>query len=210
MMKKYYFLLLLGGFWHPATAQHQEKEAFSLLDSIIQRDFQATFTYSSRSSQAQQEEISEGNITVQGNQYRLTMQQQEIVNNGQTIWTYLIEANEVQITDHDPEQEATTPWEALANYRQDYTLDRLDTHQVDGQVYDVVALVATNDAYNVEKIILTVAHTTRHIKRLEILDSSQVLHTFSMTNFTYNLALYKAFFNFNLDDYQDIEIIDMR
>jgi outer membrane lipoprotein-sorting protein len=209
-MKKYYFLLLLGGFWRPATAQHQEKKAFLLLDSIIQRDFQATFTYSSRSSQAQQGEISEGDITVQGNQYRLTMQEQETVNNGQTIWTYLIEANEVQITDYDPEQETTTPWEALANYRQDYTLDRLDTHQVDGQVYDVVALVATNDAYDAEKIILTIARTTRHIKRLEILDSSQVLHTFSMTNFTYNLKLDKAFFNFNLDNYQDIEIIDMR
>ena len=209
-MKKYCLLLLLSSFWYPATARRQEKEVLALLDSISQRNFQATFTYSSRSPQEPPEEISKGEITVHGNQYRLTMQQQEIINNGQTIWTYLVEANEVQITDYDSPQKATTPWNILGNYRQDYTLGQFGTYRVEGHVCDVVELVSKDDGNDLCKIVLTIAHTTKHIQRLEILDSNQSLHTFSITNFTYGLKLDKAFFNFNLDDYPNIEVIDMR
>lgn len=211
-MKKYCLLLLLGSFWCPAIARNQAKEVLALLDSIGQRNFQATFTYSSRSlqEQLQLEEISKGEITVHGNQYRLTMQQQEIINNGKTIWTYLVEANEVQITDYDPEQKAIIPWGSFANYRQDYTLGQLDTYRVEGHVCDVVELVPKDDANDLCKIILTIAHTTKHIQRLEILDSNQILHTFLITHFTYGLKLDEAFFNFNLDDYPNIEVIDMR
>jgi len=212
-IKKYSLLfLLLGGFFGHTRAQHPDEEkAFVLLDSIGQRSFQATFIYDHRSPQGEPEEAVEGKIIVQGNQYRLTLPEQEVINNGQTVWTYLRDAKEVQITDHNPEQEATTPWSILASYRQNYVLDRLDTHQVDGQVYDVVALVATNDEHDPAKIILTIARTTKHIKRLEILDSNQILHTFSITHFTHDLKkLDKKFFSFNLGDHQDIEVIDMR
>jgi outer membrane lipoprotein carrier protein len=209
-MKKYYLLLLLGSIFSPATAQNQQKKALALLDSIGQRNFQAAFTYSSRSPQEPLEEISRGEITVHGNQYRLIMQQQEIINNGQTIWTYLVEANEVQITDCDPKQKTITPWNIFDNYRQDYTLGQLDTYRVEGHVCDVVELVPKDNANDLCKILLTIAHTTKHIQRLEILDSDQTLHTFSVTNFTYDLKLDKAFFIFNLDDYPNVEVIDMR
>jgi outer membrane lipoprotein carrier protein len=210
-MKKYYLLLLLSSFWHPAIARHQEKKVLALLDSISQRNFQATFVYSSRSPQEPLEEISKGEITVHGNQYRLAMKQQEIINNGQTIWTYLVEANEVQITDYDPEQTATIPWRIFANYRQDYTLGQLDTYRVEEHVCDVVELVPKDDdEHDFCKIVLTIARATKYIQRLEILDNNQILHTFSITNFTYDLKLDKTFFNFNLDDYPNIEVIDMR
>jgi outer membrane lipoprotein carrier protein len=209
-MKRYYLLLLLGGSWYPAIARHQEREVLALLDSISQRNFQATFTYSSRSPQEQPKEIFKGEITVHGNQYHLTTQQQEIINNGQTIWTYLVEANEVQITDYDPEQTAAMPWTIFANYRQDYALGRLDTHRIKGYVCNVVELVPKDDENGLCKIVLTIAHTTKHIQCLEVLDSNQILHTFSVTNFTYDLKLNKSFFNFNLDNYPNIEVIDMR
>jgi outer membrane lipoprotein carrier protein len=152
MKKVYLLLLLLGGFFSHTRAQHQDEEkAFVLLDSIGQRSFQATFMYNHRSPQGELEEAFEGKIVVQGNQYRLTLPEQEVINNGQTVWTYLEDVKEVQITDHNPEQEATTPWSILTNYRQNYVLDRLDTHQVDGQVYDVVALVAINDEHHLAK-----------------------------------------------------------
>jgi outer membrane lipoprotein carrier protein len=209
-MKKYCLLLLLGSFWYPATARRQEKEVLALLDSISQRNFQTTFTYSCRSPQEQLEEISKGEITVHGNQYRLTIQQQEIINNGQTTWTYLVEANEVQITDYDPEQKATIPWGIFANYRRDYALSQLDTYRVEGHVCDVVTLVPKDDENDLCKIVLTIARTTKCIQRLAVLDRNQILHTFSITNFTYGLKLDKSFFNFNLDDYPNIEVIDMR
>ena len=212
-MKKYCLLLLLlscSFSFTRAQPQDKEKKAFALLDSISQRSFQTNFTYRSQSPQGELGETFEGKITVQGHKYRLTLPGQEVINNGQTTWTCLMEANEVQITDHDPEQEATTPWTIFANYRQDYTLGQLDAQQVDGQVYDLVKLVPKDSEHDLLKVTLIIAHTTRHIKRLEILDSNQTLHIFFITDFVYDLTLDKAFFNFNPAEYQEVEIIDMR
>nr|MCU0318185.1 outer membrane lipoprotein carrier protein LolA [Amoebophilaceae bacterium] len=174
------------------------------------RSFRATFKYSSQSPQNELGDTFEGEITVQGNQYRLIMQGQEIINDGQTVWTHLIEANEVQITDQDPEQNAVMPWAIWSNYRQAYTMGRFDTHQVDKRVCNVVELVPKDDEHGLLKVVLTIAHTTKHIQCLEILDSNYTLHIFSVTNFTYDPSLDKAFFKFDPKEHQGIEIIDMR
>ena len=210
-LKKYYLLsLLLGSSFNATMAQYQEEKAFALLDSISQRSFQATFKYSSQSPQNELGETFEGKIAIQGNQYRLTMQGQEIINDGKTVWTYLIEANEVQITDHDPEQNAVIPWAILANYRRAYTLGRFDTHQVDGKAYNVVELVPKDDEHGLLKVVLTIAHTSKYIQCLEILDSNHTLHILSITNFAYDVNFDRAFFRFDPKEYQEIEIIDMR
>lgn len=209
-LRKFYFLLLfIGGSFHTGMAKYQE-EVFTLLDSISQRSFRATFRYSSQSPQNELSGTFEGKITVQGNQYRLVMQGQEIINDGQTVWTHLMEANEVQIIDYDPEQNAVMPWAIWSNHRQTYTLDRVDTHQVDGQVYNVVELVPKDDEPGLLKVVLTIAHATKHIQCLEILDSNCMLHIFSVTDFAYDLGLDKAFFKFDPEEHQGIEIIDMR
>jgi outer membrane lipoprotein-sorting protein len=166
--------------------------------------------YNHQSPQGELEEAFEGKIVVQGNQYRLTLPEQEVINNGQTVWTYLKDANEVQIINHDPEQEATTPWTILANCRQNYVLDRLDAQQVDEHVCDLVKLVSKDNEHDLLKVTLTIAHATRHIERLEILDSNQTLHIFFITEFAYDLDLNPAFFYFNAKKYPGVEVIDMR
>jgi outer membrane lipoprotein carrier protein len=197
--------------FHDAMARHPDEEkAFKILDQISQHNFQATFTYHSRSPQHEQSETLEGKIAVQGHRYRLSIQDQEIINNGQTVWTYLKDANEVQITEQDPEQNTATPWTIFANYRQSYTLNSLDTHQDNGHVYDIIKLIAKDIEQPLSKVTLTIEHTTKYINRVEILDSNQTLYTFSITDFEYDLKFDTTFFNFNIKEHRGIEIIDMR
>ncbi len=208
-IQKYCLLFLLSAPFNPGIAQHQEA-AFALLDSISQRSFQATFTYSSRSPQGELEATLEGKITVQGNQYRLTIDGQEVVSNGQTVWTYLKDANEVQITDHDPEQKAVTPWTIFANYRRDYTLCRFDTHQENGHVYDSVELLAKDVENSLSKVRITVERATKHIECAQVTDNNQTRYSFFITNFEYDLKFDKAFFSFNAEAHKGVEVIDMR
>ena len=210
-MKKYLLLGLLGVLSKLAMAQQEEEKAFALLDSLRQHhNLQATFTYHSQSPQGQLGESLEGTITVQGNQYHLTTAEQEIINNGETVWTYLAAANEVQINDHDPDQEAATPWTLLTNYRQDYGFLRLRTRQVDDQVCDVIELLAKDKENALLQITLTIERATEHIKRLEALDSNKTRHVFSITNFATDVVLDDIFFKFNPEQYAGIEVIDMR
>ena len=50
-----------------------------------------------------------GKITVKGDKYRMTLPEQEVINNGATIWTYLPEAKEVNIDNYDPSSEDVNP-----------------------------------------------------------------------------------------------------
>ena len=43
-----------------------------------------------------------GKITVKGDKFRMVLPEQEVINNGATIWTYLPEAKEVNIDNYDP------------------------------------------------------------------------------------------------------------
>jgi len=212
--RKYCFLLiLLGTSWSQTAEVLQQEKAFSLLENIGQRSFQVTFRYTIQSPQGELEETFEkGQITIQNknSKYRLTLPEQEVISDGQTVWTYLKEANEVQIADHAPEQGATTPWTILTNYQQDYVVSGLRTQQMDDQICDVIDLMAKNEENFLQKITLTIEQTTKHIKRLETLDDNQTLHIFSIIDFAYNPKLDKAFFKFNATEHSGVEIIDMR
>lgn len=210
-MKKYYLVLLLSGSFSPAMTQNENKAAFALLDHISQHSFRATFTYTNRSSQLELlEHFEGGQIAIQGHKYRLTLPGQEVINNGKIVWTYLKDANEVQITDYAPEQEAVTPGTIFANSRRDYTLCSFDTHQTNGHIYDNVELLAKDAENSLSKVKITVEHTTKHIEYVEIMDSNQTLHSFYITDFEYNLKFDKAFFSFNTEEHQGVEVIDMR
>ena len=209
-MKMYLPLLLLSVLASPSTDQQAEKRAFALLDRLCAySNFQASFAYHSQAAlQEQLEAAFEGTVTVQGNQYRLATADQEIINDGKTVWTYLAAHNEVQIDDHDPDQVATMPWTLLTGYRQDYAFCSLRTQQDDKQVCDVVALRAKDEEATLLQVILTIERGTNHIKRLEVLDNNETWHVCSITAFVTDLALDASFFSFDTEHYPGIEIDD--
>ena len=217
LLPLYYCLLVLvcmGSTFHSVMAQQQhpdEEKAFKILDQISQNCFQATFTYTHQSPQlALLENFDDGKIIVHDHKYHLILPDQEIINDGQTVWIYFKVANEVQVADHDPEQETLTPWTIFSHYRRDYDFFRLDTHQADKQFYDCVTLVAKDTDNTLTKVIITVARATKHIKSIEIMDHNQALHNFFVTYFVYNLEFDELPFYFSLDKHPGIEVIDMR
>ena len=163
-------LLGIGNACHCAMAQHQDEESASkILHQIGKHSFQGTFTYVHLSPQQEVLESFEGGkIAVQGRQSRLGLPGQEIINNGETVWTYLTEANEVQITDYDPEQGPITPWTIFANYQQHYKFSRLDTHQAEGHTYDSVSLWARDSEHVLADIKITVERSTKKIQHIAV------------------------------------------
>lgn len=212
-MKKYYLLVLFSYITHLSWAGPIDQVALHSVDKAIQhKNFQATFTYHTHSGQSEPgTEPLTGSITVQGHQYRLAMGEQEIVSDGKIVWNYLPEANEVQINDYNPEQGAGTPWPLLTNYRQDYKFhDFRGAQKVGKKRYDVVTLMAKDPENALQQIAITIEWVTHHIKRLEVQDSNQQQHSFSITKFKTDLVLDDTFFKFIPENYADIEVIDMR
>ena len=82
----------------------QDEAARAILDAMSDKyqamaAFTTDFEYILENPSEDLTETFEGKVSVKGEMYRLTMEGQEIINNGETVWTYMEELNEVNISD---------------------------------------------------------------------------------------------------------------
>lgn len=194
-----------------AEAQTAEQKAWSLLDSIGgHRAFQATFIYTSQDSQSPTSAPQEGQVSVQENQYCLDLQNQIIMNNGQTVWTYMKAENEVQVTNHDSAQAAALPWNALTNYRQEYHCIDIRDEMIENSACKIIKLQAKDSVHALPQVTLAIDASSQHLQCLKALDKDGTMHTFDVVNFAPDSVFDAAFFNFDVEAYKGVEIVDMR
>ena len=96
-----------------ALAQYDPK-ALETLDAMSKRYksipvFEVNLSYSMTNEVEKINEEFKGKITVKGDKYRLVLPEQEVINNGTTLWTYLPEAREVNIDNYDPNSDDINP-----------------------------------------------------------------------------------------------------
>jgi len=65
-------------------------------------------------------EKQKGTLVLQEDKFRLIMEDQTIINDGENQWIYLADMNEVQIMEHDPEDEMMSPNKLFTIYEKDY------------------------------------------------------------------------------------------
>jgi outer membrane lipoprotein-sorting protein len=83
------------------SAQYDPK-ALQSLDAMSKKykaipAFEASISYVLTNDVEKVNEEFKGKITVKGDKFRLALPEQEVINNGSTVWTYLPEAKEVNI-----------------------------------------------------------------------------------------------------------------
>jgi outer membrane lipoprotein carrier protein len=213
MMNPLYWLLcvtILLAF----KSSNEQSAMYKVLNSIHKiHIFKANFVYTSREVGDEQDKIQEsiqGEIWVKDNKYHLLLEQQEIICNGQMIWNYLPQAQEVQIDEYDPEQESLDPIKLLTLYRSGFTPVNLKTEQIRDHICDVIELVASDPENSIRRIILTIDQKEKKIRHLEALDTDQYWHVFRITKFEAKEKLPDHLFEFDLEKYPNIEVIDLR
>ncbi|MFO0506641.1 MAG: LolA family protein, partial [Chryseotalea sp.] len=105
-MKNLFITALFLLFANVVLAQYDAK-ALETLDAMSKKykaipAFEAAITSTMTNEVEGIKEEFKGKITVKGNKFRLVLEDQEIINNGVTVWTYLPAAKEVNIDNYDP------------------------------------------------------------------------------------------------------------
>ena len=104
----------------------QDEKATLVLDRLSEKtksysSIQIEFEHLFSNKSAGINEQSSGTLALQGDNFRIDMAQQLIINNGTTNWIYLKEMNEVQIMDYDAEEEdALSPNKLFTVYNEDH------------------------------------------------------------------------------------------
>ena len=193
------------------AAPSGQEQALAQLDRISQpQSIQTEFVYSSQDKQGEIGPTLQGEVLLQGEQYCLYLDHQEIVCNGITTWTYLKDVNEVQVVDSRTDTSIAMFCRILMHYRQDYTFVHYHEITIDNNSYDVVKMIAKDQQCPASQIITTVHRGTGHLHTLEVIDQDHTQHRLLFANFSTGEAVDEILFTFMPEDYEDIEVIDMR
>ncbi len=216
-MKKSLILFLVIALIPSLFAQDAEKgdkKSREILDKVsakteAYKSFEADFTYKMQNKEAGIDESKEGVLIVSGDKYNLKIAGQEIICDGKTVWTYIKDADEVQINSVEDNDESITPNNLFSSYQKDYKSKFVrETFQYGTDVY-VIDLTPL-EGKNFSRVRIIIDKDKLEILDFTIFDNSGSSYSYVINKFTPDVEVKDSDFTFNPADYPDVEVVDMR
>ncbi|MCU0429911.1 MAG: outer membrane lipoprotein carrier protein LolA [Cytophagaceae bacterium] len=213
-MNKLAFVMAIVFASFSALAQNDPK-ALGILDAMSKKykemaSFKARFSYTLENTAAKTKESSGGDIIVKGPKFHLKMANQEIYNNGTTVWTYIKESNDVNITNNDPEEDELNPSKIYNLYKQGYKYRYLEDKIINGVTYEVVELNPEDTRKKFFKIKIEIKKTDHSLHSWQIFEKNGNRYSWSVTEFTPNFKVEDTYFNFDKNKYPGVNVEDLR
>ncbi|GJM30811.1 MAG: hypothetical protein DHS20C17_34460 [Cyclobacteriaceae bacterium] len=214
-MKKIGLFIVLMIFTIMSGWAQRDPKALEVLDAMSEKyqsidGFKAKLVYKLENPTEKLNETFRGEITVMGDKYRLKIGEQEIINNGSTIWTYLKEVNEVNVDNYYPEDDPMAPAKIYTIYREGYKYSFVEETKQKGQLVQVVDLEPDNKDEPFYKIRLTIGKQDNTLLNYKVFDKNGNRYLWTVSDFEPELKLTASHFEFDPSQYKDVEIIDLR
>ncbi|UII29042.1 outer membrane lipoprotein carrier protein LolA [Fulvivirga maritima] len=214
-MKKFSFTLMFVLIGIIAFAQ-KDPEAKQILDAMSTKMKQIP-AYSADITSAMVNEVDNineefgGKITVKGDMYKLEMDDQVVINNGTTVWTYLPDVNEVNIDNYSPTEDEISPSKIYEAYKSGYKYMLVNpAASMNGETVAEVDLVPNDKDAQFFKIKLFISQKTKNLKGWTMFDKSGNQYEYTIKNFKTNISPKDSFFAFDTAKYPGVEVIDLR
>lgn len=208
-------LLVLAMTGVNAKAQYDQK-AKTILDAMSIRykklpSYVAQFSTALVNETEGLNEVFEGQITVRGNQYMLKTEEQEVINDGKTVWTYLPDVNEVNIDIYLPDEDEITPSSIFDEYKKGYKYIWLESTKEQGIDSDVIDLIP-EDANNAQffKIKMIISSKDRTLLKWTMFEKQGNKYIYTISDFNDKAIVPDSIFKFDKNKYPGVEIVDLR
>ena len=206
-MVKKIFLLIFGIF---ASLAIKAQSAQEFLNKVIDRtksyqDISIVFNYRFIFENEDVNEKMNGYASIKGDSYLLNLGNQLIISNGETLWNYLIDDQEVMISEAT-EDNNSSPIAMLNSFSKNVTASFIDSYDV----YLSTIELKEKEGKTFEKIQISVDSRNMTLKEIHIFntDSSELIY--DITSFTTNQNLPDSMFTFDETMHPNVEVIDMR
>jgi len=215
-MKKLAFLLMvvigLSNLSFVMKSDQNDPKAQEILDAMSKKykdmaGFKAKFTYTLQNEQSNLNETAEGEITVKGSKFRLKLKNQEIYNNGTTVWTYMKESNEVNISSYEPGEDELNPTKIYTIYKKGYKY-LLMSEQNGNSIVDLEPL--DRKTTQISKVRIVINKKDKTVKSWKIFEKNGNRYDYNIKAFTPNVNVEDKEFNFDKAKYPGVQEIDLR
>lgn len=214
-MKRFFSFLLALLFVAQVASAQKDPKAEQILDAMSKKyqamkAFKASFSQTLESQSAKVKETINGDITVAGNKFRLSVAGQEIINNGTTIWTFMKKENEVNISDNDPDEQELTPNQIYTLYKKGYKYNYSGEQKLGGETVNVIDLTPEDKSNQVFKVRMFISKKDNSIKSWHMFRKNGNRYVYTIKKFTPNPPLAANFFTFDKAKYKGVKVVDLR
>lgn len=213
-MKSSFFALFLALLTFAAQAQYDPK-ALEILEAMSKKykaieAFEANISYTLTNEVEKINEEFKGKISVKGEKFKLILPEQEVTNNGTTVWTYLPEAKEVNIDNFDPSSDDVNPSKIYEIYKKGFKYLYLADKTEGGVLCEEVDLVPDKKDAQYFKIKMMINKKDKSIQSWTMFDKAGNKYKYTITKFNPGIKLDDAFFTFDPKKYPGVEVVDLR
>lgn len=188
-----------------------DKKATAILNDLSAKTksfktIRIEFAYAMENKKEKINEKFTGTLLSKGDKYKLSVAGQEVFCDGKTMWTFMKDANEVNINDVDVNDDSFTPTKLLSNYSKEYKA-KLIEEKGSNQVLELFP-IAKGKSFT--KVKLTVDKALKQVKEFVIFDRSGSTFKYTVNKFITDQAMDDKTFLFNKANHPGVEVIDMR
>jgi outer membrane lipoprotein-sorting protein len=204
-------LLVLAKF---SFAQYDPK-ALEILDAMSKKykgipSFEANFSCNLTNDVEKVNEEFKGRIIVKGDKYKMVLPEQEVINNGTTLWTYLPDAKEVNIDNYDTNSDEVNPSKIFDIYKKGFKYLYLQDKADGGVMCEEIDLVPEKKDAQFFKIKMYISKKDKSIQSWTMFDKSGNRYKYTLTKFNPNASITDNVFTFDPKKYPGVSIIDLR
>jgi outer membrane lipoprotein carrier protein len=174
------------------------------------KSFQADFTYSLETTAGKVKDSYQGQISVKGNKYFLKISGQEVYNDGTTVWTYMKDENECNVSEYVPDENEISPTKIHEMYKKGYKYTFLEEKKEAEKVFDVIDLIPEDKNKSFFKVRIMINKKDKSVKSWKIFDRNGNRYLYSINKFTPNSPVEDKQFKFDKSKYPKVQIVDLR
>ncbi len=163
------------------------------------------FTYKMENTAQKINDSYKGVLVSKGDKYKLTVSGQDVISDGKTVWTFLKDANEVQVNNSGEDADAITPNNLLTSYTKNFK-PKLIKETSTEQIIELTPVQKKN--FNKVKVIID--KNKKMINTLSIYDKNGSVYSYIVNKMDVNQNFYDNMFTFKTADHPGVEVIDMR
>lgn len=189
------------------TAQDMLEKMKKVYDSIT--DAQIKFSQKTSFEMSKMEQTVSGTLFLKkSNKYRLETNEQTVVTNGETVWSYTAFNKQVLIDNFKLDENAITPEKILTGAPIDYISTLLGKDKIGKTEVVALKLTPKNEQSLVKTMRLWVDNSTWLIKKASIADVNGRQTEYLVTDVRINMGIQDSRFVFEVPE--GVEVVDLR
>lgn len=193
-----------------SVSGQSDKKARTILDEVSAKTksfktIKIDFNYKMENPAQKISESFNGTLISKGDSYKLSFSGQEVISDGKTVWTFLKDANEVQINEATKDDDSFTPTNLLSTYNENFKAKLL---QETAKKYIIELTPIQKKNFN--KVKVTTDKTKKIVNSLTIFDKNGSSYTYTVNKFDTDIPFKDSMFTFRAADHPGVDEIDMR